>query len=404
MLTLSTWLSSLKSTISFHTFYTMRTPFRHPARPPLRLSLPLVAVLALQGGYAAADAPLGWLHNDHPSAYTLDAMRFDISLAALAVNDDIDFLDVREDLLAGTRKLVGDSGDLSGHKAEIQFGVHATLSVFYRRQQQDLTIELGDITSINLLALDDSLQTTSSAYGLKWNFYEAAYPDAARPWRTASLELTRTQNRTKDFTGTLNRITLDNNLTINFTQPQTFRVQDMDDDGWQARLLYSMPNSDRISSNFWIGYAETEASSGTGSDIVAPSLAPAFEQRFKVDDGKLLLGGGIHWQITPRLPLQLSYEYIRLNKTDVQVTANPSNVLLPSFLRADNLDSVDTRDNHTLTGTLSYWASPQINVSLVGKLFSNQFLGIIPHYNNPLSGSFSEKPYGYAGLQVGVRF
>jgi hypothetical protein len=42
-------------------------------------------------------------------------------------------------------------------------------------------------------------------------------------------------------------------------------------------------------------------------------------------------------------------------------------------------------------------------VALTAKLFSNQFLGLIPHYSNPLSGSFSDQPYGYAGVHLGFR-
>lgn len=340
---------------------------------------------------------------DHLSAYTVDAMTFDLSLGALAVNDDIDFLDIRDDLLAGTRQLEGDSGDLSGNRAEIQFGITSYLSAFYRRQKTDLTIELGDISSINLLSIDDAFKTTSTAYGLKWNFYESGYLDNSRSWRAASLELTRTENSTDNFFGSLDRITLSGSLVVNFTQPQTFSIQNMEDEGWQARFIYSFPLGDALTTSVWAGYAENDSKAGTGSSIPVPALASAFEQSFTVEDQQILIGAGINWQITPRIPLQLSYEYLQINDSESTVMANPSNVLLPSFLRANNLNDASADSNHTLKGSLSYWITPQFNISLTAKLFSNQFLGVISHYNNPLSGSFSEKPYGYAGLHIGLR-
>ncbi len=369
-------------------------------------SLPLASLSALSlccSNFAMADTPFGWISNENPSAYTTDAMKFEISIGAIAVNDSIDFLDIRDDLLAGTRALEGDSGDLTGQRAEVHFGITSYLSAFYRRQEQDLKIDIGDIKSINLTDIDDGLSTTSTAYGLKWVFYETPNKDKSKPWRAASLELTRTQNSTDDYEGMLDRINLSGNITVNFTTPQTFRVKSMEDDGWQARVLYSFPITDSLGVSTWAGYAKSSSSSGTGSDIPVPSLAPAFEQEFAIDDRQIMAGMGLNWQITDRMPLQLSYEYIKINSSDLTVTDNPSNVLLPSFLRGNNLSNFNADTNHTLRGSLSYWITPRIHASLTGKVFSNQFLGLIPHYNNPLTGSFSDNPYGYVGLQIGLR-
>lgn len=52
-----------------------------------------------------ADTPLGGISTDHLSAYTLDAGKFQVNVGALAVNEDIDFLDIREDLPTGTRQV-----------------------------------------------------------------------------------------------------------------------------------------------------------------------------------------------------------------------------------------------------------------------------------------------------------
>lgn len=361
----------------------------------------LFAACALSS--ANADSPLGWVHTDHISAYTLNERTFELSLGAIAVNEDLDFLGVRDDLLAGTRQLEGDSGDISGNNLELNVGITSWLSAYYRRQQSDLVIDIGEVRSINLLDLDDGLSTTSTSYGFKWNFFEAGNFDRARPWGAASLEVARTQNKSDNFAGVIDRITLNGNLTVTFTNPQTFSMNNMQDEGWLARVIYSMPATERLSSSVWAGFAKNEADAGTSSDIPVPSLASAFEQEFSTNNSQLLLGASLVYQITPRMPLQLSYEYIRINNSDVEVISNPNNVLLPSFLRASNLTEVTAGDNHTFRGSLTYWITPQFTVALTAKLFSNQFLGLIPHYSNPLSGSFSEQPYGYAGIQLGFR-
>ncbi len=370
----------------------------------IALSIPSLLIAVGASGSLQADTPLGWMNSDYPSAFTPGAMKLEVTGSLLAVNDTIDFLDIRDDLLAGTRQLQGDSGDLDGERAEIQFGITSYLSAFYRRQQQSLALDLGEVRSINLLAVDDALDTTSTAYGLKWNFYESGNFDNTRSWYAASLEITRTENSTDNFAGTLDRITLNGDTSVVFTTPQTFRVDNMEDEGWQARLLYSFPMGNALTTSVWAGYAESEATSGTDSDMTAAFLAAAFRQKFTVEDQQGLIGAGLNWQVTPRMPLQLSYEYIRITNSDVTAVVNPSNVLLPSFLQANNVSAIDVSDNHTLRGSLTFWVTPRFNVSLTGKLFSNQFRGVIPHFDNPLSGSFSEKPYGYAGIQFGMQF
>ena len=352
---------------------------------------------------ALADTPLGWINAENPSAYTLDARRVELSLGKLAVNDTIDFLDIRNDLLAGTRKLVGDSGDLDGQRAELHLGLSSSLSVFYRRQEQDLKIELGDIASVHITDIDDGLSTTATAYGFKWNFFEAGYFDNSGPWHAAALEVTRTRNTTDDYEGHFDRVTVTSDFIVTFTDPQTFRLNSLEDEGWQARLLYSLPLGSTVSSTVWAGYGETTATAGTSADIVIEALMDDFYQQFDIEDRHFMLGAGVHWQITPRIPLQLSYEFLRVNNINTDIVAPPSNSLLPSFLRGDNLAAVSEHSNHTLRGSLSYWVTPDVHVSFTGKLFSNQFLGRIPHYNNPLSGSFADNPYGYIGLQLGVQ-
>lgn len=379
----------------------LQTTFNRFSKLPTTLAAS--AMLTACIGVAHADTPLGWIEKASPSAYTLGAMEFDLSIGAIVVNDTVDFLDIRDDLLAGTRKLEGDSGDLSGQNFSLQFGIAPMLTAFYSQQNQDFTVELGNIASINLLELDTALETKSTAYGLKWNIYEAGHSSNDRAWHAMSVELSKLENSSDDFEGKLDQIFLNNNTTVTFNQPQTFSIARMDDEALQAKLIYTWPVSSSLTSTVWAAYTDVESSAGTTSDILAASIASAFEQSFTADETRMQFGLGLNWQITERMPLQLSYEFINVTNSDTTVTSNPLNVLLPSFLRASNLSSQDTDTNHIFKGSLSYWVTPEVNVSFYGTVFTNQFLGVIPHFNNPLTSSFADNPYGYVGLSLGLR-
>src|SRR5690606_30466011 len=155
------------------------------------------------------------------------------------------------------------------------------LTAFYRRQDTDMTVDVGEARSANLLSLDDELSTETSSYGLKWNIYESGRSGVNNCTAT-SLELTRSEGISDDFRRTFDRVTLSNSLEIIFNAPATFRLEDMEDEAWKARLLHTFPLSRNITSSIWGSYSETEATSGTGSTITSASLAPAFEQAFKV--------------------------------------------------------------------------------------------------------------------------
>lgn len=171
---------------------------------------------------------LGWINSSNPAAYTTTAGEFEISLAGLAVNDTIDFLNVRGDLVANNRRLAGDSGDLNGGKFELHYGVTESVSVFYRQQQHQLTVDLGTINSVSLIDIDKSLNTTQQSLGFKWTFFESNLlrPDNRRS--AASLEISGYSNKSDDFNVVIDENSLDN-LQIFFRDPQTFSVTELED-------------------------------------------------------------------------------------------------------------------------------------------------------------------------------
>jgi hypothetical protein len=367
----------------------------------------MLAVLAASPLPALAEVPAGWINSDFISAYTQDARTIDVSAEALRVNDSIDFLDIREDLLAGTTRLSDKSGDLRGFRGTVHVGLLETLSAFYTRQQQDLTLELGTVSSsINIVDIDKKLETTREEYGLKWTFFQAGFLDSGGASTAGSVEISRLDNTSDDFNLTFDRIDVTTGSTpgsVFFAQNQTAGIQKLEDEGWNLRFIYTTPLSTAVTASAWAGYSDIKATSGTGTTIPLASINAALTQRFDIDETWHRFGASLNWQLTARVPLQLSYEYIHIAKQSLVTTAGApvAGLPLPSILSSSNLSEED--GNHTLTASLSWWATPAINVGVTARVYSNQFLGVIPHFNNPLTASFADDPYGYLGLRVGIR-
>ena len=91
--------------------------FATTSTPQLILS---ALVLTSAANASAADEATGWIGNDHTSAYTLDAGEFELSGGLSRVDETIDFLDLRDDMLAGNSRLIDNSGDLDGIHEEGQ--------------------------------------------------------------------------------------------------------------------------------------------------------------------------------------------------------------------------------------------------------------------------------------------
>jgi hypothetical protein len=249
--------------------------------------------------------------------------------------------------------------------------------------------------------VDSKLRTQRKSYGVEWVFYEAATKDKSSPWRSASLEIASIDNTSQDFSAYIQRIRLNATTIIDFNPAQRFAINRMADDGWTARVALTQALSNNVTSNVWLSHARTDASSGTASDITSTTIANAFLQTFDLKEQQWTAGASLRWNITPRLPLTLSYEYINITDRNLVATRASTAVTLPSFLRADNLTTETS--NHVIEGSVDWWITPSVFIGAGGKLMSNQFLGILPHYNNPLSGSLSDIAYGYAELRFGMK-
>lgn len=370
-----------------------------PGTPKLILS---ALILTGAANASAADEATGWIGNDHMSAYTLDMGEFELSGGLSRVNETIDFLDLRDDMLAGNSRLIDNSGDLDGVRGEARFGIWRGLEVFYKRHDFDMTLKTSPTTRANIVELSNTLNTTQTSWGAKFVLYESEGSNSTLGGSSFAIDLRRVESESDDFDGYIESFRIGSNSNVSFDPPERFAMDRLEDEGWQARLLYSNDLGSNSQFSVWAGYGESDAKSGTSTDIAFDFIADQFLQTFDIEETQYMAGASINLQGIPRLPIQIGYEYIKINKREAVVQTSNS-TLIPSFLRGSNIqNSADT--NHTAYGTVSWWITPHMYTSLSGKLFKNQFVGIMPHYNNPLSASFSETLYGYVTLSLGLKF
>ncbi|GJM14151.1 MAG: hypothetical protein DHS20C12_25540 [Pseudohongiella sp.] len=361
----------------------------------------LVLASASATNIVTADTPLGWLNNNNMSAYTATRGELELSGSFQRVNDTIDFLNIREDLFANNQRLVGKSGDLSGARYEAHYGITDYLSVFARYQQHELTVDLGDIASVNIVDISPSLDTTQKEVGIKWMLYEADLLNPDNRQTALSLQISGTRNETDDFDVFIDRIDF-SNFTVFFTDPTAFSVDEMEDEGWSGRLLYSTALENLGVGSLWAGYGESSGTSGTSTNAINGTVRNLFAQSFELEESYFYLGASINFSLRPRIRASLSYEFIDIAESKFSREPLTPSSQLPSFLSVNGLADEDR--NHTLSARLSYWLTPEINASISGQLYSNQFLGRLPHYNNPLGESFASVPYGFIGAELAYKF
>jgi hypothetical protein len=245
----------------------------------LYLTQSAISVFILASCLAAtawSDTPLGWINTGNTSAYTTTKGEFEFSLAGLAVNDTIDFVNARDDLIANNRRLVGKSGDLDGTKFEVSYGITDTISVSIRKQQHSLTVDLGELNTVNLVDIDKELTTDQMALGGKWTFFEGNLLNPDNRRTALALELSAFQNKSDDFDLTVDEISFDN-LAVFFRDPQTFSVGKLEDSGWKSRLIYTWPMEGLGVGSVSGGYGESKAESITTSDLTVLTLKRIFE-------------------------------------------------------------------------------------------------------------------------------
>ena len=346
--------------------------------------------------YEAGDALPGWMLQDAPIAHTLAVDEIEVSGNYLLVNDTVDFLDIREKMIGESALLSGDVGDLSGVSGGVNWGIESGLMLFARSSAIDLDTELGSAALFGELDSDKHLSTLSSQLGARWRI-----PKLNNQRLVVSLEALWQQNSSDDFVLRFNQVDA-GEMMLTFSSPKEIRISGLEDSGWQARLLIDHMLSRHSFINGWIGMASYSAKSEVSTDITYAPIRTNFDRKFDIQEDQIQAGVGLNWQIRRDIPLQLFYEFRKIDREERGGDQPINSSTLAKFTNPENLAAETS--NHIVTGKIGIWMTSRLNLSLTGKVMSNQFLGIVPHYNNTVTSRFFDKMYGYVGVGVSYVF
>ena len=353
-----------------------------------------ILLLTISGYVFAATYP-GWLIQDTPMAFTPNQWEGEITADYLLVNDSIDILNIRENLTGGSHLFKGNSGDLSGGRFIFNLGVLPSVMAFYKGQYHEIVTELGESGTFGEVNSDHGIDTWSHEAGLRWNFLQMPKRDLSFAIEGAYLK-----HSSGDFSFSFMEIN-NENTKIQFTKPEKIVLSDLSDDGWRMRIIGSKVFGDSFCLNMWVGFESLNASSAVSTTITYQPIKENFDRKFNTDESQWRMGMGMIWQLTPRIPVEFQYEYLKINR-DEHSTGAPNTSSLARYTNPTGLTPEDS--NSILTGKIGYWITPKMNINFEAKFMTNQFLGIIPHYNNTITSRFFDKSYGYISIGVGYAF
>ena len=355
----------------------------------------LQILLSMISGCVFATTYPGWLLQDTPVAFTPNQWEGEVTARWLLVNSTVDLLNVRGDITRRSQLFTGNSGDLNGGRLTFDLGVLPSVMVFYRGQYHEIVTEFGKSHTFGGIHSDHGIDTWSHEVGLRWNFLQIPLKGMAFAIEGAYLRHT-----SRDFSFSFLTVNAGDTM-VQFSKPKEIRLSGLSDDGWRVRIVGSKVLGDTSCLNLWLGFESFRASSAISTTINYEPIKRNFDRRFDINESQWHMGIGIIWQVAPRVPIELQYEYLRLSRSE-RATGAPNTSILARYTNPQGLTPENS--NNILTGKIGYWLTPNLNINLEVKFMSNQFLGIIPHYNNTITSRFFHKPYGYMGIGVGYAF
>ena len=335
-----------------------------------------------------------WVFEDLPSAFILKKGMVELTGFYLVVNDTLDIFDVREKELGDSNLFQAGIGDYSGFKGIANYGLTNWLMLHYSYQYGDMDTTLGSSSTFKGLASSDTLSTGSHNAGFRLNILSEG-----RKAPALALEAAYSRNYSDDALITFTGIST-GGTKIDFIERQNIRMSDLSDEGVEFRLLISKTMS-RVTPTVWAGYSRYRANTKISTSITFLPIKENFDRKLDMDEEAFSLGVGLGVQFIERLPIFLSYRFLALDR-DIKMDTPFNTSILARYTNPDNMDK--EKQNHIFSGKIMYWITPHINLGLEGWLYTNHFLGIVPHYNNPFTNRFFDKMYGYLGIGLGVIF
>lgn len=355
------------------------------------LVMPLLLSVLIVFPAGAKDFP-DWTFQDIPSAFTMKKGGLDLSGSFLLVNDTVDFLDIREEKTDESDLLAASIGDYSGFRGIVNYGLTDRVMLHYSYQYGEMDTSLGSSGTFTDLDSSDTLDTSSHKLGFRFNMVAE---NSKLP--AFSLEASYGINDSDD-----SKIMFSGITSNSFIPPgnHDITLSDLSDDGFNVRLLASKTFS-VFTPTVWIGYGEFRSDSKMTLNINSDVMRGKFDQEFDITEKAFDAGLGLGIQYFDRCPIFLSYRYITVDR-DIDTTGGLSSLLPSRYTDTDKMD--EETENHIFSTKIVYWASPRLNLFLDGQVYTNHFLGVVPHYNNTLTNRFFENMYGYIGIGLGYTF
>lgn len=365
--------------------------FKHK---PAVFSFFFVLLILLNCSSARAVKYPDWVFQDFTSAYTLHKNDFELTATWLCMNDTIDFLDLKESEIGDSRLISTSLGDYSGGKVVAQYGLTDRLMLQGLYQKTDLDTSLGSSSTFSDVDSTNSLDTEQYKAGLRFKVLTET-----RGTPAVSLELSYRRNDSDDAGFTFTELS-SSSLTIPGGS-NSLMLTDLDDSGYSLTVMASK-NMDPFVHTVFAGFGQYDSSSRLELSIDSDMMKAEIRQKFDVDEDIYTMGYTLGMKFFERMPIFISYKYIKTN-VDMDAGSNTLSGFLPA--RYTDPDAMESNsENHVLSGKLVYWMTPNVNLTLDVTIYKNQFLGVVPHYNNSFTNRFFDYKYGYIGIGLGIAF
>ncbi len=327
-------------------------------------------------------------------AFTLPAKSFNIKASYNRINDDIDFLNIKEqELGSGVVSKYGSIGDSSGVDLSLAYGINDYISLYY------------DYENLNMHYMGSTLNNHKNDLFLRLNI--SNHP--SRFFNSLSMDVGYVGNNAEDINiknvSTLNSLLKkvkpnsnifiqDDGVTISVDGD---RVRLLEEDGTPIAPYISIGNLSDLSLYFrflagmkWTNsvldlYAGVKYIDIHGEIALEPSNNSVIKEKVS-EFGKLDISRGekqalvgLSYKIElGRLLLEANYEYNRIFGRDI---------------------INDNNHNQIVNAAISTIITKNLLVFIGGKLMLNQFNGVIPYLYNEYTASKYDKKYGY--MRVG---
>ena len=335
-----------------------------------------------------------WVFQDFTSAYTMNQNDFELTASWLMMNDIIDVMGVKKNEISDSNLGTTSLGDYSGGKVLAQYGLTDRLMLHGLYQKTKMDTTFGSSSTFKDVGSTGSLETARYEVGFRFQLIAET-----RKIPAVSMELSYCKNDSDDAGFTFSEL---NSSSITIPNgDNSMMLTGLSDSGYAFTVMMSK-NNDPFVHTVFAGFGQYNSSSRLELSINSDVMQADIGQKFEMNEDVYTLGYTLGIKFFDRMPIFISYKYLKID-VDMDAGRNTLSGFIPARY-TDTEAMKDASDNQVLSCKLVYWITPHVNLTLDGTIYKNSFLGVVPHYNNPLTNRFFDYKYGYVGIGLGIAF